>query len=538
MKRTLLTLLAMLSIATVLAKDSYLPTCAPLREYIYHNEQGESWRENTFLSEYAPGYIAYNEDVPGFYKVLREDGTRILRNYNNITNTPEMLALIKENFTTDGNDFVYFDYNLQIGDTLCVVEQINGKAGYLEGILIDGKIIKVESIDVIEINAQPRVRYILETNDFSGYLEQSRGKESGDYLYTYSIERIGKTYSDSWIEGIGYTKNNCDYELQCVFEEGELIYGEEYVEERSYLPTCAPLREYIYYNEQGESWRENTFSSENYPGYIAYNDDYIYNKVLREQGTQILRNFDGLTTTPELIKLLNENLPTVNNDFVYFDYNLQVGDTLCVVYHTTSPTHDYEAHCLEGKIIKVLSIDTIESGTHSRLKYNLESRLFTAGLSAYCDASLPPNERVYEYTYSLSFGNTINDAWIEGIGYTAFIFSGDLDANFMHELQCVFEEGELIYCADGADCKGLSDNVNKKIDFTTLTLHRSGDALMAVFPTASAGETITLYDATGHVVATQPIRTGATTATIDTSALPTGVYIARLNSGATAKVVL
>ena len=61
---------------------------------------------------------------------------------------------------------------------------------------------------------------------------------------------------------------------------------------------------------------------------------------------------------------------------------------------------------------------------------------------------------------------------------------------------------------------------------------------MAVFPTASAGETITLYDATGRAVATQAIRTGATTATIDITALPTGVYIARLNSGATAKVVL
>ena len=307
----------------------------------------------------------------------------------------------------------------------------------------------------------------------------------------------------------------------------------------SYLPTCVPLREYFYHNEQGESWLENTFLSEIFPGYIAsYNEDGYGYTVLREQGTQILRNFDGLTTTPELIELLKENLPTVNNDFVYFDYNLQVGDTLCVVYYTTSPTCDYEAHCLEGKIIKVLSIDTIESGTHSRLKYNLESRLFTAGLSAYCDASLPPNERVYEYTYSLSFGNTINDAWIEGIGYTAFIFSGDLDANFMHELQCVFEEGELIYCADGADCNGLSDHANKKIDFTTLTLHRDGGALMAVFPTASTGETITLYDATGRAVAVQAVRQGATTATIDTTALPAGVYIACLNSGATAKVVL
>jgi hypothetical protein len=327
-------------------------------------------------------------------------------------------------------------------------------------------------------------------------------------------------------------------ELNSLYDNGTLIYGDEKVDNITYLPTCVPLREYIYYKEQGESWRENTFSSENYPGYIAYHDEYIYNKVLREQGTQILRNFDGLTTTPELIKLLKENLPTVNNDFVYFDYNLQVGDTLCVVDYVLTATCDYEAHRLDGKIIKVLSVDTIESGTQSRLKYNLESRLFTAGLSAYCDTSLPPNERVYEYTYSISFGNTINDAWIEGIGYTTFIFSGDLDANFMHELQCVFEEGELIYCADGADCKGLSDNVNKKIDFTTLTLHREGNALMAVFPTAAIGEAITLYDATGRAVAVQAVRQGATTATIDITALPAGVYIARLNSGATAKVVL
>ena len=72
----------------------------------------------------------------------------------------------------------------------------------------------------------------------------------------------------------------------------------------------------------------------------------------------------------------------------------------------------------------------------------------------------------------------------------------------------------------------------------TLTLHREGDALMAVFPTASTGEVITLYDTTGRVVATQAVQQGATTVSIDTTTLPAGVYIARLNSGATAKVVL
>ncbi|MBR5844497.1 MAG: T9SS type A sorting domain-containing protein [Bacteroidaceae bacterium] len=75
-------------------------------------------------------------------------------------------------------------------------------------------------------------------------------------------------------------------------------------------------------------------------------------------------------------------------------------------------------------------------------------------------------------------------------------------------------------------------------DAKSLTLHRSGDALMAVFPTAQAGEAITLYDATGRAVVIQAVRQGATTATIDVATLPAGVYIARLNSGATAKVVL
>lgn len=75
---------------------------------------------------------------------------------------------------------------------------------------------------------------------------------------------------------------------------------------------------------------------------------------------------------------------------------------------------------------------------------------------------------------------------------------------------------------------------NKVLPFT---LHRNGDVLIAVFPAAGAGEAITLYDATGRVVAVQPISEGATTASIDVANLPKGIYIARLNSGASAKVV-
>lgn len=73
---------------------------------------------------------------------------------------------------------------------------------------------------------------------------------------------------------------------------------------------------------------------------------------------------------------------------------------------------------------------------------------------------------------------------------------------------------------------------------TPFALHRSGDVLTAVFPTADAGEAITLYDATGRIVAVQPIREGATTVSINVATLPKGIYIAKLNSGASAKVAL
>ncbi len=62
--------------------------------------------------------------------------------------------------------------------------------------------------------------------------------------------------------------------------------------------------------------------------------------------------------------------------------------------------------------------------------------------------------------------------------------------------------------------------------------------LTVQLPYISLNETITLYDSTGRVVATQTVQQGATTATIDVATLPAGVYIARLNSGATTKVVL
>ena len=110
---------------------------------------------------------------------------------------------------------------------------------------------------------------------------------------------------------------------------------------------------------------------------------------------------------------------------------------------------------------------------------------------------------------------------------TAFI--GDLAYDEIYIELCNTWESTTIYPA------GVYKHLLGK---ESLVIYNNGESLMAVFPTASAGEVITLYDATGRVVATQPIRTGDTTATIDITALPAGVYIARLNSGASAKVAL
>ncbi|MBR5003225.1 MAG: T9SS type A sorting domain-containing protein [Bacteroidaceae bacterium] len=77
-----------------------------------------------------------------------------------------------------------------------------------------------------------------------------------------------------------------------------------------------------------------------------------------------------------------------------------------------------------------------------------------------------------------------------------------------------------------------------KVDDKNFRAYIYNSTLIIEFPSVGAGEAITLYDATGRVVATQAVRPGATTATIDVATLPSGVYIARMGNGATSKIVI
>ena len=305
----------------------------------------------------------------------------------------------------------------------------------------------------------------------------------------------------------------------------------------SYLPTCVAGREYIYtYN--GDTIRQNTYNSQKFSEYILIEEFGLrmeppYGLALRDSGSYVLRNYKDLCYHDGVLTQLKENVTTIGYDMVFFDYDMQIGDTLHVIEDVDSFTGSNEIHLLMGKIVKVTSIDTVEIQSSIRLKYNLESRFLSSRVGSNTDVGIPPGpdrEEIYFYEI-LEIGEPFQESWIEGIGYTTEYYG-------TYTLQCVFEKGELIYCADGAKCNGLSEVANKKIDFSTLTLHRQGDVLMAVFPAAEPGEAITLYDASGRVVAKQAIRAGATTAGIDASSLPAGIYIATLAGGASTKIVL
>lgn len=232
-----------------------------------------------------------------------------------------------------------------------------------------------------------------------------------------------------------------------------------------------------------------------------------------------------------------------DDKYVIFDYALQVGDTLNVILESIGCAciGNTTTYWVYYKHIEVESIDAIVHNGIERLRYNLKSKLYGASIEyGYTtpNGEQPREEDYFERILEPVELSSLEEQWIEGVGYTTNIENIHNDNPEIYTLQCAFDKGENIYTAEGANCDGLSDNLNHKIDFSTLTLHRSGDMLVAVFPTAGAGEAITLYDATGRVVAVQPIREGATTASINVANLPKGICIARLNSGVSEKVAL
>ena len=420
-----------------------------------------------------------------------------------------------------------FDFGAKAGDRIVVSDDAN-----------NSRVIAINSVETITLDGKER-----------NLLHVS-------YIYNESIDT-----NDTWIEGIGPTQsflfNNIirwggsgysyfhyfyDNNTEFIYPEESEVIDFDPQPQHEYLPTCVAGREYFYVNNS-DTLKINTQPSQKKEGYIIFdcnnNDSPPYSTILKDFNSQIHRNYDDMSFSDGVLVKFKENFKTFDNDVVYFDYDLQVGDTLSVIYFMNTGLGYYESHKIYGKIINVLSIDTTMLQSRKHLRYMLRSIDFEASLWTDFDERPDGPPINYRYNYKIvKIGEPYNDAWIEGIGYTRYSGIYTMSNNKAGTLQCVFEKGELIYCAEGANCDGLSDNANEKIDITTLTLHREGDVLVAVFPVVGAGEAITLYDATGRVVASQPLRQGATTATIDISHLPQGIYIAHMDNGASCKVVL
>ena len=146
-----------------------------------------------------------------------------------------------------------------------------------------------------------------------------------------------------------------------------------------------------------------------------------------------------------------------------------------------------------------------------------------------------PNNQSLKYLH-LSIENPYAcDEWIEGIGSMTNGINKLTIWNYGSSRKLISFISQGVEMLNDADINYVSTT---SIDANAMTLHREGETVVAVFPAAGVGETITLYDTTGRIVAVVSVREDATSAIIDIAHLPQGVYIARMNSGASCKVVL
>ena len=322
------------------------------------------------------------------------------------------------------------------------------------------------------------------------------------------------TNNETWIEGIGTTHNIFDaesyrwydlsglntrfkyfynYPTQTCYPENAEQFDFGTQSKYEYIPILSPSNEWVEYG---------------YKHYMQYTvgemvelygkNYYTINETELSLPDQVISHSKHKSYYREEDKKLY--MLNVDEDFLVFDFGANAGDTV-----TLKPFFENE--------VRKIIIDSIQSTTL--------------------------NGKVRDIYY-VDYGYE-TDVWIEGIGpIHSFLFNevirwGGVGYSYFHYY---YDNSTQYVYPEDREVLDFSAVHATPADANTLTLHRNGNALMAVFPTASTGEAITLYDTTGRVVATQAVQQGATTVSIDTTTLPAGVYIARLNSGATAKVVL
>lgn len=510
MKHVFLSMLAFAAIITSMAQ-SYIPTFTESKKWTY--------TDGTTL------YATSGDD--GYTQLSEQEGTpseiSIWRKFKEtdgkvVANTASLLwetFLTKDEFKRyatlyDDENFVFFDYNLQPGDTLNVYE------GYTlctsgDYCWLQGKTIKVVSIDTLLIDNKPHRRY----NLISKVFDLKVAKSYEDFYYTYGIE----PFFDAWIEGIGYINwTGVEYNitrLDSVTDNGEVIYSYKSAQ------TFKPDREWTYVKRNSTDTIYIN-AAEGDDGYVNLNTPFNLIRRVKETDNLIVAEIDDVhfLQQSELTKYFDRYATMYDSrNVVLFDYGLQKDDTLNL-YENTVYDADSNTSTWSGQTLKKVGNTTYRSINGLRVSTtSLNTKPFTRRIVGGADT--------YEDSFSTEewslHSNGFN--WIESIGADRYVYD-----NEYYELQCVSDNGINIYTADGADCNRWDNAPNSKIDFNKLSLHRTGQDLSAVFPAADKDAQLTLYNATGQAVRSQAVRKGATSALIPMQGLAKGVYIVALTN--------
>ncbi|MBR3938613.1 MAG: T9SS type A sorting domain-containing protein [Bacteroidaceae bacterium] len=393
-------------------------------------------------------------------------------------------------------EYLLFDFGAKAGDKIVVNNTTN-----------EDWVIAIDRVETINLNGIERnmlhVSYICNNEDLVTNDTWIEGIGSTQFSPFINIIRWGGT-------GLGYFHYFYDYNTDFIYPEDATPYdfGTSTIVE--YIPLLSPGKAWVetdghifeeYMIKDTTMWDKREYCELRATAIELPQGNFLDSNTkeyLREEDKKIFRYLPQNSACPIPEWIATEHL--------LFDFGAKAGENIVVI-----DSQDYKL---------VMTIDSIKQ------------------------IVLDDRERdVFYVSYFNNDEKTGNEIWIEGIGTTITplfdeyvrkwgIFVGATFFHYFYDYNTDFiypEDREVI---DFSDVSTIPTDAN------AMTIHREGETVVAVFPAAGVGETITLYDTTGRIVAVESVQEGATSATIDIAHLPQGVYIARMNSGASCKVVL
>ncbi len=415
MKRYTITIIALLATLSVVA-EGYIPTYVDGRvfKYVSHNGSYDEYcelycSENSFECNTKEGYLSlfFPPEVTATRAVVdvwnhwikEEDG--LVLQYINLGESNRIDSLVQSYFTIIENDIVSFDYHLQQGDSMavyCAHEWDN------YGIYIGGKVITLLSKDTTYIDGVPHERYNLKSKPFELSINVNTNESADETQWDISAQKsyTQPEYEEAWIEGIGYTywlfsTNTVPFQLISVKEGLKELY------DITYTTTYIDGKRWIYGND--EMSIENTASITNEGRLEIESEQLPLHRMIEEGNSSIVARID------------DERFPLLNKEYLLFDYNMQVGDTLCVYegQATLYEDADITSCSVHGKKVKLIERSYVSVNGMMRRQYHFEAIPFVWKVDQTNDSTIT-EQLIY------SDQPAFEETWIEGVGYTHLVY--------------------------------------------------------------------------------------------------------------------